>query len=753
MIRMRTIGFTFAAALSSVLAACGGGGGTGGNTSSHSATVSGAASKGLLLDAPVTFYGVSNGAVGTTAIGSTTTDTENGTFSSTVTSSGAVVVTVTVNSSTQMLDELSGTAITAPSGLVLHAVFDSLTDLQPLAVTPLTEMAYQIANASSGGLTTTNIDAANNAVSTVFLNGAPVLSTQPINLANYASATAAEQEQAKLLAALAIAANEGTATGSAGQPCTGSYAQNIVCMIGGLPALVSMNASGITANAGYLADAYAALDSDAVTVQGGMSPSALGLDTPTAAETAFDTAFQTQNPLPGFSSSGVPLTNTKDLVANIRTNIVDQSATQTFGYAPTLTALQNDYNTNVGPIINSTSSLVNDFRIAANLLQSGSVGYRGNCGYDPSNLGTGSNTALCSYLLYGTAERIRLTVTMSGPNSYSVQTQPLVDFSSGQCTYSNPITYGCPVKASYPALSAQASWVSTDVEGASLNGPYYVTGSGGQITAALSVAESSNWDATTDTGTITLSGQLTGGSGGISLSSATLGSDSVLQVQNLSRLSDTSSLITTGLPPVGVSGTIDLTAFVTSAFSYAAKVVLGTPVVDKSGAAEVPGTITVTGSIDQLNAGVSVPLFSGSVGVNFQNVPSFDATQPISATNFFTVQGQVSGSLSLPGGRILTLSATANASQLTPTPAQADSATVTYSYVTPSGTAVLDATGQYDATNGYSGTITNNAGVVIAVAKPIDGALTGTITASGTETATINGDFVYYSDGTSESLF
>ena len=78
---------------------------------------------------------------------------------------------------------------------------------------------------------------------------------------------------------------------------------------------------------------------------------------------------------------------------------------------------------------------------------------------------------------------------------------------------------------------------------------------------------------------------------------------------------------------------------------------------------------------------------------------------------------------------------------------------MSYSYATPSGTAALNATGKYDATNGYSGAITNNSGVVITVLDPIGGTLTGTVMANGTETATIKGAFIYYSDGTSESLF
>ncbi len=180
-----------------------------------------------------------------------------------------------------MLDELSGTAATAPSGLVLHAVFDSLTNLQPIAVTPLTEMAYQNAVAASGGLTTTNIDAANNAVSTLFLGGAPALYTQPIALSNYRSATVAQQALAKLLTALDVAASSGIAVDASGKACTGTYAQELVCTVSGLPSLLTTSSSGVglTANAGYLTVAYTDLDDDAsITVNGGQSPSQLGLD-------------------------------------------------------------------------------------------------------------------------------------------------------------------------------------------------------------------------------------------------------------------------------------------------------------------------------------------------------------------------------------------------------------------------------------------------------------------------------------------
>ncbi len=113
---------------------------------------------------------------------------------------------------------------------------------------------------------------------------------------------------------------------------------------------------------------------------------------------------------------------------------------------------------------------------------------------------------------------------------------------------------------------------------------------------------------------------------------------------------------------------------------------------------------------------------------------------------------QVSGTLTLSGSRTLTVTAAGKCQ-----PAHSDARTTGFAFGhiqlcdNRAGTAQLNASGQYDATNGYSGTITNNAGTVIHVTKPVGGTLTGTITAGGTATATLNGDFVYYSDDTSQS--
>lgn len=1083
-----------------LMSACGGGGSGGGGASTiqtppppPSATVTGVAAKGLLLNAIVNFYSVTNGVAGTTTLATVRTNATTGAFSSPVTSAGPVVVTLTVDSTSQMLDEITGVAIPAPLGLVLHTVFDSLTNLQPISVTPLTEMAYDIAKAASGGLTTTNIDAANNAVGEVFLSGASVLYTPPIDLKNYSTATVAEQEQAKLLAALSVAAYAGTATDATGKACTGTYAANIVCMIGGLGDLLTLSSSGaptLGTAAAYIEAAYTSITSGAVTLEGGMLPSALGLNVATAAETAFDTAIGKLTPFPGYSAGATPLANTKAFFADVRTNIVDQSTSQTFGYAPTLTALQTDIQDNVRPVGANTVVMLSAAYTAAQLITAGNLGsgttttpytgagsplgiaiepsgsllvsysnnliaqvttagvyslyagipsavgssngpllqatfdvpddvaldgsgdvyvadtannvirkitagvvstfagsgaagstdatgmaasfngptgitvdgngnvyvtdsnngtirkitpagvvstlagqagvlgasngtgtaasftypfdiaadshgnlcvadignntirfitpagvvstlagtafvtgssngtgpaasfnepagvavdtagncyvadfgndtirkvtpvgvvttlagqvgvtgsadgtgaaatfngpgglkvdssgniYLGDtgnrsirkitsagvtttvlksaavykrfssyavCGWDPVDLGTAANVAVCRY--GSLKDQMLLTVTQTGTGSYSLETQALgvsQQPSSGNPSAMNPVYFNSyqwltPVPT-IPALDAAFTLTESAGEpsSAGFSGPFYVNASGGQVQGSVSLAESSNWNAATGSGTLSVSGTLSKGSGGVVLQNATIGSDSVLVLENTTR-TGSEPILGAGVPPLGVSGVLDISAFTTDAFSYALKFSLGAAVADKSGALELPSTITLAGSIDQVaSGGATTPLFSGSIGLSFQGVPAFDATQPISATNFLTAQVQIAGTLALSGGRVLTVDATANASQTVPTPKQPDSLAVTYSYSTPTGTAELNVTGQYDATDGYTGTLTNNSGIVATVAKPISGKVSGTVTASGVKTATIVGAQINYSDGTVESLF
>ncbi len=1094
------------------LSACGGGGGSAGTAppspAVQSANVQGSAAKGLLLNAIVNFYPVSNGAAGATSLATVRTDSVTGGFSSPVAASGPVVVVVTTDSSTQMLDEIAGTAVPAPAGLTLHAALDGLVNLRPIAITPLTELAFVIAGHSGGGLTAANIDNANAIVSNVFLAGAPALYTQPIDLKHYAAATVAQQEQAKLLAALAVAASHGIATGAGGSACPGPYPANLVCLVAGLGDLLTLSSSGtpvLGSSVKYVVAAYQSLTAGTVTVEGGLAPGAFGLNVQTAAESGLLAAVGTQAPFPGGynpnpgAAQADLVANTKALFANIRTNILDQSTSQTFGYSPTLTALQTDFNTNAGPVIADTASFAGGAYEAANLIQNGtsstagygfpsqfisspyalvlhgadvyvangnatigqltatggstlyagqpgvyssvdgpalkasftyiygiaadasgnlyvtdnfstireittagvvstlagtsgvyggnggaagqalfggllgivvdsfgniyaadfgnnviwelssgtvsvyagqldipgsqdngssatsatfgcpsalaidasnniyvtddcnfnirviaagggavstlagqagvygyqdgpgasalfsgsidalalagngdlyvydaanqalrqitsagvvstvingatqpfpktgatignlygltasggnlyaadytynslqqittaaavstlahgSVRYSGHCGYDPVGLATATDVALCRYGL--ASNQILLTVTQTGATTYALKTQALQsDIDSnpasptyGQCLLTTPynqLTYCYVPNTSYPPLQSAFTWTTsaTGAQSASLSGPYYVNASGGQVQGSLSMAESSNWNPNTYTGSISLSGTVSGGTGGISLVNMTIGSDSVITMQDLARLfghhgMGLGSIAVAGDTTITLSGALDLTDLTTSAFAYAAKATIGAPVYDKTQELSLPGTVSLAGSINQITAGASTPLFAGTISAGVIGLPQFDATQPISATNNFTIQGQVSGVVDFPATGTLparTLTVTASASgQPSPTTVP-ESMSVTYSYATPGGTTELNATGQYDKTNGFTGTLNDNAGVIVTLTSPVGGTLSGVVTDNGVETATISqtstGPTINFTDGTTESVF
>lgn len=1113
MIRVRTAGVIVASGLLAIgLSACGGNGGGGqaggsgggGPPPPPSATISGVAGKGLLLNAIVSFYPITNGVPGSTAITTVRTDGKTGAFTATVSASGPVLVTVTADSQTEMLDELSGSPVAAPDNLVLHAVLDSVTSVSKgIAVSALTEMAYQIANTASGGLTAANSDAAFTAVDNLFLGGAPALYTQPVSIADYKNATAAAQELEKLSTALAVAANQGTATDSSGTACNGSnYGARLACALSGLGNLVANGTSStpaLSASAQYVGNAYTQIDDGDVQVDGGQPPSALGLDTATQAETSLLTALSTQSPFPGYTAGGTPVANTKALFADVRTNILDAASPQNpTGLAPQISAVASDFRSNVEPTLTGTGRALVAMQTAASLIaaaatspqaastanldfpielavtpngnlyavnwgnsnetgtineasvvligsngevqpfantesyapifndqssstsaygafygmaldpagevflaydtasgltnasytssiielnsygnptgsvaaapvapagtefvfpafdgqgnlyfsdpfnrtlleiksaatgtlnsnsnivtfagvptsdpygepcgvatdasgnvyfsdcadavyevspagavslfggtpttsvsssssggnpncgsapcmglqgltvdasgnvyavaiytniivritpagvmstvagQSGVAGFQdgqgnaalfngptdvkvdgvgnlyvadlgnnairkidpsGNvttlakgmasyraskdgtyCAYGPSILGTGANVAQCVYSVSGGS--VLMTVTQTGSATYDVKTQPLSstpnpNYQAGQ----NPVIDAYQVSGTDAALDGTLTVSGSggsDVPTGSFSGPIYVDGTGGSITVSLNLSVSSDWNSSTDSGTITLNGSLSNGQGGIGLQSATIGSDSSLAVQNIQPLLHGTKLAAL-TSPASVQGTLDISGVTTSSFIYGGKVTIGAPVADKSGKYEIPSSLSVTGTIAQVTSGGgSTPLFTGTVGLTLQGIGAYDATQPLSATNYATATATLSGNLSLSGGRVLDVSAEVKASQSTPTPAQPDSLTATYSYSTPAGTLALNATGTYDTTNGFAATITNNSGVTVTLAKPMSGALSGTATVSGQTTATISGSAIDYSDGSTESLY
>lgn len=765
-------------AVAILMGACGGGDGGGGGGGVQppppsGTTVTGTAAYGLLSDAVVSFYGVdANGAVGSSALATTRT-AANGTYAARVTASGPVVVAITVDAQTRMKDVVTGTSAPAPGGLTLRAAVAGLTS-NPIMVTPLTEMAFGIASAATGGLTVANIDAANSAVSAAMIDGAPILSTTPIEFSRYRTATVAQQSQAKLLAAIDAAAAGGYSTGSSGAACAQmSYADRVVCTVGGLRTLLKSGASNsmtFAPEATYVVLAYEKIDTGLVTYPIdvaryplGQTASTLGFAAPTTAEKSLIAAVSSQAALFGYSPSASPLANTKALFADLRTNIVQLEANvDVYGVAPLLDRLEADFASNVRPTISGTRAVLVAAYTALGLIDQAQAGrYERTsggvvCSYDPAVLKTAINVALCRYGLEP-EEQILLTATRSAAGELAVTTQPLTYVPPPPEPWPPadyepifaPFWYGTAFERSsaFAPIAATFRFTTspTGVMSGSWQGPLYVTAAGGRVTADLSAAQSDDWNASTISGTVRVSGRLSEGAGGVSLVEATLGSDSEIVIRNGALVAGS---------PVSAYGALSLTRLATDRFAYAARASIGPPVFDRSNTVGIPQSIALTGSISELGAfGLPVPVFNGSIEGHAQGAAAFDATQPFSATNTLVVQLQVIGSLSLPNSRVLSVSFAANASQVDPTPTTPHSLSATYAYTTPTGTARVNVSGKYDSTSGYSATITTNSGVTAVLTRTESGKVTGTVTANGVETARIEDLTINYSDGTTESLY
>ena len=158
------------------LVGCGGGGGSAGNLIGvgPTTTVSGVASKSPIIGGTVTAYKIVNNSEGE-LIGTGTTKT-GGYYTLNLGSyTGPVLFKIVGGTYT---DEATGsTDMTIPASEPLHAVVSSTSGIVSVAITPLTELAYQLALPS---LTATAIDSANKQVSNIF-KVYDIVKTQPVN--------------------------------------------------------------------------------------------------------------------------------------------------------------------------------------------------------------------------------------------------------------------------------------------------------------------------------------------------------------------------------------------------------------------------------------------------------------------------------------------------------------------------------------------------------------------------------------------
>lgn len=175
----------------SLLFGCGGGGSSGTTPATSGGIISGTAVKGPVDGGTVTAYAVINGTMGT-KLASGTTDSQGNFHISIGAYSGPVMLQL---SGGTFIDEATGATMTMSPGDVMTAVTPSIMSgetMTGIQVTPLTSMAQAMANNMAGGMTGTNIAAANTSVGNYFMVN-DILHTQPMNpLVSGSSSTATQ---------------------------------------------------------------------------------------------------------------------------------------------------------------------------------------------------------------------------------------------------------------------------------------------------------------------------------------------------------------------------------------------------------------------------------------------------------------------------------------------------------------------------------------------------------------------------------
>lgn len=237
-----------------LLSACGGGGGGGTNAGSSntsppnggggntptpaSVQLSGTASKGILSNAIVTAYAISNG--DRAALLGQTRTSSTGQYRLTLSGyNGPVLIELTTDANTRMQCDAPvgcGNGVVfgqtvAPTGLSLQSLLPQANGSVQAAITPYTHLATELARSRAGGLTADNISVALGQVADLF-DLPPLTQTQPVDLTASSLGTDGEaQRYAVLNAAIAQLAGSAAQLG----PKLTALANELISRNGQLP--------------------------------------------------------------------------------------------------------------------------------------------------------------------------------------------------------------------------------------------------------------------------------------------------------------------------------------------------------------------------------------------------------------------------------------------------------------------------------------------------------------------------------------
>jgi len=208
-------------ALVSVMVGCGGAGGGSNGTNGSTNALTGVAAKGLLSGADVQAFEVTSS--GLVAIGTVKKTGTDGSYSlaDLPITANPVIVKITVNASTTMLDEITGQTINAgrdlPVGFSMRSFVPDLTTSNEVHIQPFTELAIAAAESSGKALSGETLSAGKEVV--VQLLGVSPFSIKPRDPAEVSTMSNDEKKMMLFLAGVAQDSKTASCSNSTGTSC------------------------------------------------------------------------------------------------------------------------------------------------------------------------------------------------------------------------------------------------------------------------------------------------------------------------------------------------------------------------------------------------------------------------------------------------------------------------------------------------------------------------------------------------------
>jgi hypothetical protein len=677
------------------LSGCGGGGSGSGSLQS-SITLSGNASDGPISGGTVKVYALnSDGSTGN-LLATTTTDS-SGNYTANIGSySGNVIVEISGGTYT---DEATGKTQT---NTLMRAVVTGVTGSVSVAVTPLTEVAAEYAEAK-GGLTSANIDAGNDIVSDIV--GLNIISTNPANTTSVNSSTSSAEaiDYGLELAAISQMVESGQATSPANALTQITY--DLV-------------------NNGYLKTTGAGLNESLVSYCGG-TYNETGITDCSKTMLYNSVAFLTANPI-NPDVSGSDLDNAKGLITDTRNTALSIYNYQGYG-------LPGIVNTSLTNVISSMQLQT----FGADMINQGSITLLV-LGYLVENYSAGSLISSVTGGAISTSfNGYSLMETSSTSNSftfniyYQSQTGPVLE---GTATLSNVIydQNKNPISGTISISSDTANPNSPATSSFNFSAP---TNNGLYTALTLTGSMANSYDG--------VSADFSQSGRGLSITFGQLNGGTSIADTYITSISFTGEAIINKL--VQFDGTLSIPTFENTT--------AGIP---------LPTGVNLSGTLQPLNSSNSPSgtKFVGTLNVSSSNIGSINLedyfTNGGSSANFLKFNGTFTGTISAPS--MPTITATIGASCST---YQQYDLLFSYKRTNTDGSVVsLSGSGTYDAsTNLIQAALTNQNSLNVnlsynATAKDFSGTID---TTGGTNLANFelinNVPVVKFTDGYIESIF